>query len=190
MTARMLRDHGSFRADGCEEPGADRHGTGVAQINHHQEVGMDSHSQPDNPSSVKRCTWCGAEYPEDLMTCPIDRNPLSSMPAPSPQSGHGRRRRPRTPLFELWPSNFDALGGVWMRSLMLACCLCYGAKLWAIEHRIGFPRGAETLGLWCSFVLWFSSLCCIGWNSRLAITGIVISSVGLGLSLMLPALAR
>ena len=35
-------------------------------------------------SPMKKCSYCGKEYPDDAVECPIDRNPLVALPPPSP----------------------------------------------------------------------------------------------------------
>jgi hypothetical protein len=137
---------------------------------------MNAHSGAVNAPVTKRCPSCGGEYPDTLTVCVIDHSSLVLIPAnpePIPESRKQRR------LFAFWPSSEHSLGGVWMRSLILTCSLCYGAKIWAMNRRIAFPEPAEYLGLCAMFILFFSSLLCIGSNNRWAIAGFIVIALGL-----------
>lgn len=48
---------------------------------------------------MKKCTWCGKEYPDEATTCAIDDQPLASL-TPSRASGEQRNRPPAKPQEE------------------------------------------------------------------------------------------
>ena len=49
------------------------------------------------PPVMKRCSYCGAEYPDELNECPIDHESLQSPMAPTPQTNEHIPDKPDAP---------------------------------------------------------------------------------------------
>jgi hypothetical protein len=51
---------------------------------------------------MKKCAWCGREYPDDVQTCPIDQSPLDSGgPASTPAASSFEKAEIECPGTEL-----------------------------------------------------------------------------------------
>ena len=70
---------------------------------------------------MKKCTWCGAEYPDEAKVCALDQTALGTAdgrpivePEPKPEEVQPIRRRRSTPEREMRIGGLFCLGGIFV----------------------------------------------------------------------------
>jgi len=94
---------------------------------------------------MKKCSYCGAEYPDDVIACPVDHTPLGEQAA-SKGDGHG------VPVSLLFVSFLFFFAGV-MSALWLICGVVTLVGLGASGTSLTFPILFHFL--WHPFIVGF-----------------------------------
>jgi hypothetical protein len=94
---------------------------------------------------MKKCSYCGTEYPDDVIACPVDHTPLGEQPA-SRSDGH------QVPVSLSFVSFFFLFAGV-MSALWLICGIITLVRLGTSGTSLTFPILFHFL--WHPFIVGF-----------------------------------
>ena len=126
---------------------------------------------------MKKCPYCGVEFPDDIAVCPIDQTPFKDT-----------KLEPVSMMSLLLPKTPEGWRRMWLRCLIFTCLLFLGVEFWSSGQNYlirsetqGAPR---MVGAFFGLILFLSSLAGFRQARFLACVGILVSIPAMLLALL------
>jgi hypothetical protein len=126
---------------------------------------------------TNKCPYCGKEFPDDVVVCPIDQTPF--------EDAH---LKPISIMGLFLPKTRGEWTRAWLRCLIIACLLFLGVEFWSSGQNYlirsetqGIPR---MIGAFFGLLLFLSSFAGFRQARVLACIGIIVSIPAMLLALL------